>query len=140
MIKHNTFKKTVSVLLAVALLTHFSLYLLAFPANAVTPRWASILSVEVSMGFDGDEGTVSGIARKKSTATMIEGTVYLYELDGDEWVYIDEWHNSKSVGTLAVSGIFACESGNTYKAVFVVTAYTANTPESETVEYIEICP
>lgn len=138
--KNNTFKKSVSALLVVVLLSYFSICLFAFSANAVTPRWTSIFSIEVSMGFDGDEGTVSGIARKKTTATKIEGTVYLYELDGDEWIYVDEWFYSKSVGTLAVSGTFACESGNSYKAVFVVTAYTGNIPETETVEYIEQCP
>lgn len=140
MINTNTLKKSASALLTVAIFVYFSLCLFAFSANAVTPRWASILSIEVSMGFDGEDGTVSGIARKKSTATRIEGTVYLYELDGSEWIYVGQWYNSKSLGTLAVSGTFACESGTTYKAVFVVTAYTGSTPETETVEYIEQCP
>ena len=49
-------------------------------------------------------------------------------------------YERKPTVTLAVGGDFACESGVTYKAVFVVTAYTGTTPETETVEYIEECP
>ena len=58
----------------------------------------------------------------------------------DDWVYVDEWYDCKTRGTLAVGDVFPCVSGVTYKAVFVVTAYTGTTPETETVEYIETCP
>ena len=132
-------KQFISVLITVAVLFYLS-FSFAAPANAVTPRWASILSMDLSMTFDGNEGSVTGAAMKQSTATKIEGTVYLYELDGDDWIYIDEWYNSKTRGTLGVGGDFTCESGVTYKAVFVVTAYTGTTPETETMEYIDVCP
>jgi hypothetical protein len=92
------------------------------------------------MSFDGNDGNVSGLASKQSTATTIEGTIYLYKLVDNDWVYVNEWYKGHPRGTLAISGDFACESGVTYKAVFVVTAYTDNIPESETVEYIEQCP
>ena len=140
MMKENDLKKFVSALLTILVLSSFSMCLFAIPTDAVTPRWVSIFSIDVSMAFDGVEGEVSGIASKKSTASRIEGTLYLYKLVGDDWIYIDEWYGSKSIGTLAVSGTFDCESEVTYKAVFVVTAYTDNTPESETYEYIKQCP
>ena len=92
------------------------------------------------MTFDGNEGIVTGVARKQATASKIEGTVYVYKLVGNDWIYVDEWYNSKTRGTLAVEGTFYCESGVTYKAVFVVTAYTGTTPETETVEDIRQCP
>ena len=98
------------------------------------------MSIEVVMTFDGNEGIVTGVASKQATASKIEGTVYIYKLVGDDWIYVDEWYNSKTRGTLAVEGTFYCESGVTYKAVFVVTAYTGTTPETETVEDIRQCP
>lgn len=52
----------------------------------------------------------------------------------------DEWYNSKTRGTLGVEGTFPCESGATYKTVFVVTAYIDGVPETETVDYIKVCP
>lgn len=118
----------------------FSAYLCAVPSSAVTPRWTSILSIDVNWAFDGNEGTVSCSASKQTTATRIEGTLYLYEFVGDDWVYIDEWYNSRSRGLLVVSGDFACKSGVTYKAEFVVTAYTGTTPETETVVRTRVCP
>lgn len=140
MMHKNTSFKFISGFLMVALLLVLSTNFVVIQGNAITPRWVSIFSIDLCMSFDGSDGNVSGVAIKQSTATSIEGTVTLYELVDDEWIYIDEWYNSKSRGTLGVSGDFVCESGVTYKAVFVVTAYTDSTPESETVEYIEQCP
>ena len=133
-------KKVVPVCLAAILLCSFSVYLFATSVSAATMRWASILSMEVVMTFDGNEGIVTGVASKQATASKIEGTVYIYKLVGDDWIYVDEGYNSKTRGTLAVEGTFYCESGVTYKAVFVVTAYTGTTPETETVEDIRQCP
>lgn len=136
----KNFKKIVSALLAGMLLFSCSACLFVTNAGAVTPRWVSILSMEVNIVFDGNEGEVLGIASKQSTASKIEGTVYLYKLVGDDWIYVDECYNIKTRGTLAVRDTFTCESGVTYKAVFVVTAYTGTTSETETVEYIDQCP
>lgn len=133
-------KKNAFVCLVTMLLFSWSVCFFGTNVGAVTPRWASILSIDLVMGFDGNEGTVTGIASKQSTASKIEGTVYVYKLVGDDWIYVDEWYNSKTRGTLAVEGTFSCESGVTYKAVFVVTAYTGTIPETETVEYIRQCP
>ena len=133
-------KKVVPVCLAAILLCSFSVYLFATSVSAATMRWSSIFSIDLVMGFDGNEGTVTGIASKQSAASKIEGTVYVYKLVGNDWIYVDEWYNSKTRGTLAVEGTFYCESGVTYKAVFVVTAYTGTTPETETVEDIRQCP
>ncbi len=140
MLKKKFSKKYVRICLATVLLISCLASVFGINATAVTPRWVSILSMEVDMAFDGNEGDVSGIAMKQSTASKIEGTVYVYKLVGEDWIYVDEWYNSKTRGTLAVGDTFPCESGVTYKAVFVVTAYTGNTPETETVEYIDTCP
>ena len=138
----KTFNIIVSALLAI--LTFCSLSVSVFATdnsdNAVTPRWASISSVEVDMAFDGTIADTVGTARKQSTADYIEGTLILYKKVGSIWVYLDEWSGSKSVGTLAVGGEFACQSGVTYKAVFTVTAYTDGVGETFTCEYSERCP
>ena len=140
MMKKNNLKKIVSVFIAAMLLLSCSACLFITNAGAVTARWVGILSIDLIMGFDGNEGTVSGAASKQSTASKIEGTIYVYKLVGDDWIYVDEWYNSKNRGTLAVVGNFTCESGVTYKAEFVVTAYIGTTSETETDEYILQCP
>lgn len=140
MIKRKDLKKITSVFLVVMLLLGCFSYLFVIETSAATPRWASILSVDLSMVVETSGGEVSGIAIKKVTASKIEGTVTLYRLEGENWVFVDEWYNSRTKGTLAVVGEFACVSGVTYKTVFVVTAYTDNVPESFTVERTEVCP
>ena len=114
--------------------------LLSIESIAVTPRWTSIATIDLCIGFDQTHGNVSAVISKQSTANRVEGTVTLYELVDDEWVYIGDWYNSKTRGTLVVSGDFTCESGVKYKAVLVVTAYTGTSAETETVEYIDQCP
>ena len=135
-------KAIFTVLLAITLLC-------ALPANVfavsdetvtVTPRWASISSIELDMGFVDGEGMAIGTARKQSTATFIEGSLFMYKLVNGEWRFIYAWYGNKAVGTLGVEGYFACESGVTYKAIFEVTAYTNSESERETVELIKICP
>lgn len=131
-------KSTLSV--STVLLFIIFVNLMITPTKAIIPRWTSIFSIELCMSFDGSDGNVSGLASKQSTASTIEGTIYLYKLVDDEWIYIDEWYKGHPRGTLAISGDFVCESGVTYKAIFVVTAYTGTVPESETIEYVEQCP
>lgn len=140
MLKRKDLKKITSVFLVVMLLLGCFSYLFVIETSAATPRWASILSVDLSMVVETSGGDVAGIAIKKITASKIEGTVTVYRLDGDNWVFVDEWYNSKTSGTLVVGGEFACKSGVSYKAVLVITAYTDNVPESFTVERIEVCP
>jgi hypothetical protein len=133
-------KKIISLTVTIVLLLCFLSNAFLIGITAATPRWVNIYSIELDIVFDGNYAIASGIASKQSTATSIEGTLTLYELEDDEWVEIGEWYNSKSRGTLAVSGEFTCESGVTYKAVFVVTAYTGTSAETETVEYTKQCP
>lgn len=112
----------------------------ASDAPTIQPRWTSIHHMDLDMSFSGRDGNVSAAASKQSTANLIEGTLYLYKLVDDEWVYMDEWYKSKAIGTLGISGDFVCESGVTYKGVFTVTAYTNGVAETETIEYSETCP
>ena len=140
MLRKKTSRKNAIRFLTTTLLLTFFVNLLSIGSIAVTPRWTSIATIDLCIGFDEPHGNVSAVISKQSTATSVEGTVTLYEMVDDEWVYIDEWYNSRSRGTLVVSGDFTCESGVKYKAVLVVTAYTSTAAETETVEYIDYCP
>ena len=126
----------------IAALTLFSVNAFAAEAeqSSISPRWVSIFNIDLSLGFDGDIGCVAGSASKMSTASRIEGTLYVYEKVNGDWVYIDSAYKSKSVGSLGIGIDFDAESGVEYKAVFVVTAYTNGVPETETVENIKTCP
>ena len=135
-------KAIITVLLAAVLLCSLPASVLAVSNDAptVSPRWVSIYTIDLDMAFVDGEGVAAGIARKQSTATFIEGSLFMYKLVNGEWRFIYAWYNNAAVGTLGVEGHFACESGVTYKAIFEVTAYTNSESERHTVEYVETCP
>ena len=108
--------------------------------NTVEPQWDSISDVGIDMIFSGTEGNATGYARKKSTATRIEGTLTVYkEVSRGVWHAIDHVYGSKTIGSLGLSIDFTGEVGVRYKVIFEVTAYTGSTPETETFERIETC-
>jgi hypothetical protein len=105
--------------------------------NTVEPLWTSISSITFDINFNETLGRATAIVRKKSTASNIEATVTVYkQIGNDDWQFLSSNYGEKSIGTLAVSADFTPEVGATYKAVLVVTAYTNNVPETETIERI----
>ena len=140
--KNNNLKKSVLAVLILGFILFCVSVNIFATSNAATiePRWTSIYNIDLGISFSNGDGNVSGTAIKHATDNLIEGTLYLYKLVDDEWVYMDEWYKSKAIGTLGISGDFSCESGVTYKGVFTVTAYTDGIPETETVEFIKTCP
>ena len=105
--------------------------------NTVEPQWVGIFSINLDVNFDETLGRATGAARKHSTASKIEAELYVYKQIGeDNWQFLGSNSGSKTVGTLAVSVDFTPEVGATYKAVFAVTAYTDNMPETEIIERI----
>lgn len=105
--------------------------------NTVEPQWIGIADMGVDINFDETLGRATGSARKHSTASKIEAELYVYKQIGeDDWQFLGSNSGSKTVGTLVVSVDFAPEVGATYKAVFAVTAYTDNMPETEIIERI----
>lgn len=135
-------KTIISLVLVSVMALCFSVNIFAIDDQAqyVTPRWTSIYHIDLDIVFSGTTGTFAAVASKQSTASLIEGTVYLYKWVNNDWQYIDEWYKSKAVGTLGIGADFTAERGVTYKVVFEVTAYTNGVPETETVEYSETCP
>lgn len=105
--------------------------------NTVEPQWVGIFSISVDINFDETLGRATGITRKHSTASKIEAELYVYKQIGeDNWQFLGSNSGSKTVGTLLLSVDFTPEVGATYKAVFAVTAYTNNMPETEIIERI----
>ena len=139
--KNNAIKAIISLSLAIIMLC--SVPIPAFAAQkeetTVTPQWTSIFTMDVDLGFVGNEGCAAATARKQSTATLIVGTLYVYKKVNSSWVLIDEVSGSKTVGTLGLVIDFECEKGVQYKAVLTVVAYTNDIGESETISYIETC-
>ena len=141
MSKRETIKLSLLMILTAFVLCYLSVSVAARDnGDIVSPRWTNIHTINVEMAFNDGTGTVTAIASKKAGVNSIEGTLYLYKLINGEWVYINEWYGRKSVGTLAVSGQFICESGVTYKGVFTVVAYGNEITETETVENSRPCP
>lgn len=102
-------------------------------------QWTSISFMNVDIVFDGSASQASGMARRQSTASSIEGTVTVYKLVGDTWEFVADAYKSTTRVSLGVSVDFEAESGYTYKAEFEVTAYTNGTGESHTATWTEVC-
>ena len=134
------FLKVFVCLLAALMLFSVNVFAAETEQSNVSPRWVSIFNIDLTMAFYDNVGSVTGTASKMSTASMIEGTLYVYGYINNQWVCIDQAYKSKAIGSLGITFDFDAESGVEYKAEFVVTAYTNGVPETETVENIKICP
>lgn len=135
-------KIVLTVLMTVALLipTSVSAFAALPPDDGKAElQWTSIGHINVDIVFDGSASQASGMARRQSTASSIEGTVTVYKLVGDTWEFVADAYNSTTRVSLGVSVDFEAESGYTYKAEFEVTAYTNGTPESHTATWTEVC-
>lgn len=135
-------KIVLTVLMTVALLipTSVSAFAALPPDDGKAEiQWTSISYMNVDIVFDGSASQASGMARRQSTASSIEGTVTVYKLVGDTWEFVADAYKSTTRVSLGVSVDFEAESGYTYKAEFEVTAYTNGTPESHTATWTEVC-
>ena len=140
-VKHRTIAKTaVSIALSIALLFCFSLNTIAAVPIEVMPCAEGIHYISVDIDFAADHvGTGSGTATLSFGATNIVGKLYMYEQMDDDWEYISEWTVRDPQGSLVVNGNFVAHTGDTYKAIFVVTAYVNSQTVTQTVECIKTC-
>ena len=106
----------------------------------VEPLWVGISSIDLDILFSGNMGNASGYLTKSSTASSMEATLTVYRWSGSQWVFVDSASGTKTRGTLMLSIDFDAVSGTRYKAVFDVTVYTNNVPESESIEVEKTCP
>ncbi len=132
-------KAALSIILAFVMLEGSVFYAIAAPSEesgstVVTPRWTSIASIELGMTFSDGIGNASGLANKKPTSSLIEVTLTVYKWKSGKWQYVASRSGSETVGTVGISVDFVAEPSVRYKAVFEVTAYTNNVPETMTVE------
>ena len=139
--RNNLIKTIISLSLVVLMVCSSSVHIFAaqISEETVSPRWTSILTMDVDMSFVGTQGNASASARKQSTADKIVGTLYLYKWNGTRYEYIDEVSGFKTVGTLALSIDFVAEVGVQYKAVLEVVAYTDGHGEYEAITYYQTC-
>lgn len=102
--------------------------------TTVQPLWTSIASMDVDMAFVGNEGCAAATARKQSTASSIEGVLYVFKWTGSTWEVVGHDEGSKSVGTLGLVVYFTAEVGVQYKAMLRVVAFTNGIGEVESIE------
>ena len=139
---NKAIKVVISLFLILILLCSLSVPVFAAQKEEATvePRWTSIATMDVALGFVGNEGCATATARKNPSASHIEGTLYVYKKVGSSWVEIGNTWGTKTVGTLGLSVDFVCETGVEYKAVLTVCAFTNGISEWETEEIQRICP
>lgn len=109
------------------------------PDGGISPCWIYMDDIYVDIGFSGSTGTATLWVSKKSTATKLEGTLTVYKMVGDDWVYVDSKSDS-STRTLSIDFDFDAKSGVKYKAVADVTAYGSGGSETDGDYKIKTCP
>ena len=127
------------LLVCAALLSIFIIPCFAATPPSVTPLWDNISDMDLVISFYGNEGNATGSMAKQSGVTKCEGTVTVYKLVGDDWIYVDSAYKS-TTRTLALSVDFVAESGVQYKAGFEGTAYRGTAAESHTMTKYDTCP
>ena len=134
-------KKILSVILAVMMLITMSVSTSALAIEpTIQPLWETMSTINVSVNFSGTTGTATAtVGRIYGITTEIEGTLTVYEVDGDDWIYIDSTYGS-STRSLMIDIEFEATRGTEYVAVLNVTAYSATTSDSETVTDYGTCP
>lgn len=108
--------------------------------NLIIPRWNYMNSIEVSIDFNGTNGTAAAeITRIFGVTTKIEATLTVYKRVGSSWVIIDDI-SGESARLLGLEIEFTAEHGATYKAEVEVTAYGSNGSESDSASDMRTCP
>ena len=116
----------------------FSICAFAQDSYGVMPCYDNISDATIEISFNGNTGKVTGIARKMTGATSLEGVLDVYEENNGQWVLVGSWSNSTTRRALSVTGEFDAVSNRTYKAIFTVVAY-GTTTETVTVEAYKLC-
>ena len=134
-------KKVLSLMIITILVVSMSFSAnAAVPETPVQPLWETMASVDVGLKFSGTTGTANGSAvRVYGTTTAIEGVLTVYEVDGDDWIYVDSV-DGYSTRTLLLNLDFDASSGTEYVAVFEVTGYSDTDSESHTATKYKTCP
>lgn len=141
MLKKSLNKKIIISLLALIMIFGCSVNIFAaLPGEVeIAPLWDNIASVSTNIVFRGNQGTASATARRTANTDLLEGTLYLYEWEDNDWQYVDSVYGSKSVGSLGLFIDFTAETGVEYKAVWIVTAHDGEYAETETFVHLNVC-
>lgn len=134
-------KKILSAILIITMVMVMSVSTSALAIEpTIQPLWETMSSIHVLVNFSGTTGRATAtVGRIYGITTEIEGTLTVYEVDGDDWIYIDSIYGS-STRSLGIDLEFDATSGTEYVAVLEVTAYSETTSETHTATDYGTCP
>lgn len=134
-------KKLFCLVISVLLLISMPMSITAaIPEATIQPLWENMSSANVTLGFAGATGTATAsVIRIPNVTTEIEGTLTVYEVDGNDWIYVDSVSKS-STRTLGIELEFDATPGVEYVAVLEVTAHSEYSSESHTTTDYGTCP
>ena len=130
-------KRLFCLIMAVIMLTIATL-----PVFAVQPRWSYTSSVNFTIYFDGEEGSIEGSVLGHTDVTKIEGTITLYYKNflGFWSKTGDKWNVSTVSNYLIINQVFTATSGKQYKAELDVDVYSGSNSENITDDATGTCP
>lgn len=131
-------KSLLAVVLCVVCLLSFSIVSFAATGNeGVMPCYQNLSSADLDIGYFDDYGLVTGTATKQTGTTKLLGVINVYVQTNGDWVEVASFSNETTRGSLAVSGEFPAQQGNTYKAVFTVTGVSSTLVETDVLECVK---
>ena len=133
-------KKILSIILALSMIIGVSVGVYAVHPINNSPQWSNISTLVSGLGFSGTSGTASGSVDGKSGVTKIEGTLTVYKLSGNSWVYVNSDSCTTTDDYLVLSVSFSGVSGVEYKSVFHVAVTRNGIVETENKYNYETCP
>ncbi len=125
-------KVVITIVLAAVILSAVMIPVSAASANnGIQPLWDYTMSVDASMNFRNGIGTAFSAVVADFSATAITTDIYVYRQSGDDWVYVDENHETVYDFLSGTTCEFDIIWEATYKADYTFTIHMGN--QSETI-------
>ena len=134
-------KKILSCLISIMIImAMFTMNVHSALPGALSPMWDVLSTIEINVNFVGGDGTaIANITGVYGYTNQIDAIMIVYqEVDG-ELIYIDSTGGSAETA-LRLRVDFDAESGATYVAEVIVTAYSSEGSETETISDTNTCP
>lgn len=125
-------KKICALILASILLLSCCVSVGAALPETNMPLWDNIISMPMTLAFNGTNSTASATITGKSGVTCITGTLTVYEKTSTGWVSVGSDSDTVETRSMSLSVTFAAKSNVEYKAVFNVSVTRNGLIETET--------
>ena len=113
-------KKTLSLIIVLALLASLSVNALAAVPIPLEPLWENAQRIDSSLHINNTSSYALACIEGFSNITLIEATLTVYRFINNEWIYINHTTNTTHLPILDLRVNFTALGGSSYKSILVV--------------------